>query len=119
VAEGGAGGLVFIIAVFLSNLPEGVSGTISMKMSGMSSRRILLLWSASLVVTVLAAIGGYLFADATPPVVDASIMAFASGAILAMLCDTMIPEAFRNGGRFAALITVAGFLLAFVLSMES
>jgi ZIP family zinc transporter len=43
-------------------------------------------------------------------------MAFASGAILAMLCDTMIPEAFRFGGRMTALVTVTGFLLAFVLS---
>jgi ZIP family zinc transporter len=116
VATGSVGGFVFIAAVFLSNLPEGISGTVSMKMGGMSTRNILLLWSASLVVTVLSAIGGYLFLDTTPPAVNASIMAFASGAILAMLCDTMIPEAFRFGGRFTALITVAGFLLAFVLS---
>ena len=116
VAAGGTSGLVFIIAVFLSNLPEGISGTISMKMGGMSTRRILLLWTASLVVTVLSAIGGYLFLDSAPPVVNASIMAFASGAILAMLCDTMIPEAFRFGGQFVALVTVVGFLLAFVLS---
>ena len=116
VAAGGASGLVFIIAVFLSNLPEGISGTVSMKMGGMSTRHIILLWSASLVVTVLSAIGGYMFLATASPVVNASIMAFASGAILAMLCDTMIPEAFRFGGRFVALITVLGFLLAFVLS---
>lgn len=116
VAAGGASGLVFIAAVFLSNLPEGISGTVSMKMGGMSTPRIIMLWSASLVVTVLSAIGGFMFLDTAPPVVNASIMAFASGAILAMLCDTMIPEAFRFGGRFVALVTVAGFLLAFVLS---
>jgi ZIP family zinc transporter len=116
VATGGTSGLVFIAAVFLSNLPEGISGTISMKMGGMSTRNVILLWSASLVVTVLSAIGGFLFLNTTPPVVNASIMAFASGAILAMLCDTMIPEAFVFGGRFTALVTVVGFLLAFVLS---
>ncbi len=112
----GIGGLVFIVAVFLSNLPEGISGTISMKMGGISTRRIVLLWSASLAVMVLSTVGGYLLSDAASPVVKASVMAFASGAILAMLCDTMIPEAFRSGGRFVALATVAGFLLAFVLS---
>ena len=116
VAAGGTGGLVFIAAVFLSNLPEGISGTVSMKMGGMSTRRIVLLWTVSLAVMVLSTVGGYLLLAAAPPVVTASIMAFASGAILAMLCDTMIPEAFRFGGRFTALATVAGFLLAFVLS---
>ncbi|MDR1739851.1 MAG: hypothetical protein LBR45_03755 [Bacteroidales bacterium] len=116
VAAGGAGGFVFIAAVFLSNLPEGMSGTVSMKMSGMSTRNIILLWLGTLAVTVLSAIGGYLFLGSASPMVNASMMAFASGAILAMLCDTMIPEAFKFGGRFVALITVIGFLLAFMLS---
>ncbi|MDR1755571.1 MAG: hypothetical protein LBR65_01235 [Culturomica sp.] len=116
VVTGGAGGLIFIVAVFLSNLPEGMAGTVSMKMAGMSTRNIVLLWLGTLVVTVLSAIGGYLFLGHASPAVNASVMAFASGAILAMLCDTMIPEAFKFGGRFVALITVAGFLLAFMLS---
>jgi ZIP family zinc transporter len=116
IATGGTSGFVFIVAVFLSNLPEGISGTISMKMSGMSTRNIILLWVATLLITALSAIGGYFFLDTASPVVNASIMAFASGAILAMLCDTMIPEAFKFGGRFVALITVVGFLLAFLLS---
>jgi ZIP family zinc transporter len=116
VATESVGGFVFVIAVFLSNLPEGISGTITMKMGGMSTRRILLLWLASLVVTVAATVIGYLFLRTAAPVVNASIMAFASGAIMAMLCDTMIPEAFRYGGRFVALVSVAGFLLAFMLS---
>jgi ZIP family zinc transporter len=116
VAAGGASGFVFIVAVFLSNLPEGLSGTVSMKMSGMSTRNIILLWLGTLIVTVLSAIGGYLFLGSASPVVNAAIMAFASGAILAMLCDTMIPEAFKFDGRFVALITVVGFLLAFMLS---
>jgi ZIP family zinc transporter len=115
-AAGGTGVMVFIAAVFLSNLPEGISGTVSMKMSGMSTLHIILLWLTTLVVTVLSAVGGYLLLDNAPPVVNACIMAFASGAILAMLCDTMIPEAFKFGGRFVALVTVLGFLLAFMLS---
>lgn len=116
VATGDASGWVFIVAVFLSNLPEGMSGTVSMSMAGMPVRRIVLLWTASVVVMVVSAVAGYMFLRQASPVVHASIMAFASGAILAMLSDTMIPEAFRFGGRFTALVTVAGFLLAFVLS---
>jgi ZIP family zinc transporter len=116
VAAGGVDALVFVIAVFLSNLPEGMAGTIAMKMGGMSTRAIVLMWLASMAVTVAAAVCGYLFLGSAPAAAGASIMAFAAGAILAMLCDTMIPEAFRFGGRYSALVTVLGFLLAFVLS---
>lgn len=116
IAAGGGAGVVFIAAVFLSNLPEGISGTLGMKMAGMSSRRIMLLWSVTLVVTVLSAVAGYAFLGDASPETRAATMAFASGAILAMLSDTMIPEAFRFGGRGVALVTVMGFLLAFLLS---
>lgn len=116
LASGGVGGLVFVAAVFLSNLPEGMSGTISMRMAGMPSGRIMWLWAASVVVMVGSTVAGYLFLNGAAPVVKASIMAFASGAILAMLTGTMIPEAFRFGGRYVTLVTVAGFLLAFILS---
>ncbi len=116
IAGGEAAGFVFIAAVFLSNLPEGMSGTIGMKMAGMPTRKIMLLWTTTLLVTVLSAIGGYVFLGQASAVVNSAIMAFASGAILAMLCDTMIPEAFKFGGRFVALVTVLGFLTAFMLS---
>lgn len=116
IAIGGSTGLVFVAAVFLSNLPEGMSGTAGMKQSGMSNRSIILLWLGTLVITVLASVGGYLFLGDAPQSYRAATMAFASGAILAMLCDTMIPEAFKFGGRFVALITVVGFLTAFLLS---
>ncbi len=116
IAAGGSSGVVFIAAVFLSNLPEGISGTLGMKMAGMSNGRILGLWTVTLVVTILSAMGGYAFLGDAPPQVHAATMAFASGAILAMLSDTMIPEAFRYGGRLVALVTVTGFLLAFLLS---
>ncbi len=115
VAAGGTTGFVFIAAVFLSNLPEGISGTVSMKLAGMSNKKIWMLWIGTLIVTILSALGGYLFLGDASPVVNSSIMAFASGAILMMLCDTMIPEAFKFGGRFISLLTVVGFLMAFML----
>ncbi len=116
IAAGGSAGLVFIAAVFLSNLPEGISGTLGMKMAGMKNRQIMLLWTATLIATILSAVGGYALLGSAKPEVHAATMAFASGAILAMLSDTMIPEAFRYGGRGVALVTVTGFLLAFLLS---
>ncbi len=116
IAVGGSTGIVFMIAVFLSNLPEGISGTLGMKMAGMPTKNILVLWIITLVVTIISSIGGYVFLGDASQEIQAGTMAFASGAILAMLCDTMIPEAFKFGGRFVALITVIGFLLAFLLS---
>ncbi len=116
IAIGGSTGMVFVLAVFLSNLPEGMSGTMGMKMAGMSAKSIILLWVITLVVTVLSAMAGFAFLGHSSPLIHSAIMAFASGAILAMLCDTMIPEAFKFGGRFVALVTVLGFFLAFTLS---
>ncbi len=54
--------------------------------------------------------------DGVPEAIIAVTMAVAAGAILAMLTDTMIPEAFETAHDFAGLITVAGFLAAFALS---
>ncbi len=116
IATGGTTGMVFILAVFLSNLPEGMSGTLGMKMAGVSTKSIIWMWIITLIVTILSTMGGYIFLRNASPEIYAAIMAFASGAILAMLCDTMIPEAFKYGGRIVALITVLGFFLAFTLS---
>ncbi len=116
IASGGSAGIVFLAATFLSNLPEGMSGTLGMKMAGMSTKKILSLWTVTLIVTILSAMGGFAFLGHSSPSIHAGTMAFASGAILAMLCDTMIPEAFKYGGRAVALVTVVGFLLAFLLS---
>ena len=64
----------------------------------------------------LASVAGYVLFAGSPPAVVAGITAVAAGAILAMLADTMIPEAFDEARDFAGLITVAGFLAAFSLS---
>jgi ZIP family zinc transporter len=67
-------------------------------------------------VSAVAAAAGYaLLGDASGNVV-AGIEAFAAGAILTMLADTMMPEAFQHGGATVGLVTVLGFALAFYLS---
>jgi len=113
----GAGvGFVTVIAIFLSNFPEGLSGAVGMKKAGRSARYILGLWSAIAIISAGAAIAGNtLFAGASPAII-AIVMSVAAGAILAMLADTMMPEAFETAHDYAGLITVAGFLVAFFLS---
>ena len=90
--------------------------TTGMRKAGHSARYIMLLWSAVVVISAIAAALGYgLLGDASDNVV-AFVQAFAAGAILTMLADTMMPEAFEHGGSFVGLLTVVGFALAFFLS---
>lgn len=114
---GGKGvSLVTVAAVFLSNVPEGLSSAAGMKKAGRSALYVFGVWGGIAAASGLAALAGYtLFAGAGPEVV-AAITAVAAGAILAMLADTLIPEAFEHAHDFAGLITVAGFLAAFMLS---
>ena len=113
---GGGVSAAMVAAVFLSNVPEGLSAASGMKRSGHSPARILALWSAVTAASALAALFGYLFLDGAPPAVVAAIQAFAAGAILTMLASTMMPEAYEEGGAVVGLITSAGFLAAFVLT---
>ncbi len=101
-----------VVAVFLSNIPEGLAATMSLSRGGMSRSRILLMWIIITVICVLAAVLGYtLLAGASPGLVS-FIQTFAAGAILTMLANTMMPEAYAHGGREVGLVTVLGFLLA-------
>lgn len=114
--EGSGVSLVTVVAIFLSNFPEGLSGAAGMKQAGRSARYVLGLWGGIAISSALAAIAGYTLFNGVPPATIAMVMAMAAGAILAMLTDTMIPEAFETAHNFAGLITVAGFLVAFALS---
>lgn len=114
--EGGAVSGVAVAAVFLSNVPEGLSSTAGMKRAGRSRRYIFSIWGGIGVASGIAALFGYLVFQGLGVDAVAAVTAVAAGAILAMLADTMIPEAFEEAHDFAGLITVAGFLTAFVLT---
>lgn len=117
--QGGAVSIATVIAIFLSNLPEGLSSSAGMKRARRSKWFIFGLWSAIAMITGLAAISGYSVFSQYPPKVVASTLAVAAGAILAMLADTMIPEAFEKGHNLTGFTAVIGFLIAFVLSKLS
>lgn len=113
---GGAVSVVAVAAVFLSNIPEGLSSASGMKNAGRSKAYVLGIWSGIALVCGVAAWVGYaVFSDFSAEVVGAT-NAVAAGAILTMLADTMIPEAFESAHNFSGLITVLGFLAAFILS---
>jgi ZIP family zinc transporter len=108
--------LVAVVAVFLSNVPEGLSSSTGMRRAGRSRRYVFGIWTSIAVVSGLASTLGYVLFGGASPEVIAATTAVAAGAILAMLADTMVPEAFEGAHNLAGLATVAGFLIAFVLS---
>ncbi len=114
--EGGGVGIALVAAVFLSNVPEGLSSAAGMRRAGRSSAHVLGLWGAVTLASTLAALLGYLFLDGASGNVVAFIQSFAAGAVLTMLASTMMPEAYEDGGRVVGVVTTVGFLMAFVLS---
>lgn len=114
--EGGAISAALVVAVFLSNVPEGLSSASGMRQAGRSAPHILGLWATVTAASAVAALLGYFFLASAPENVVAGIQAFAAGAILTMLASTMMPEAYEEGGEVVGLVTAVGFLLSFVLS---
>jgi ZIP family zinc transporter len=105
-----------VTAIFLSNFPESLASTPGLRKTGWPARRVVLMWMAiALVSGASAALGYGLLEDASADTV-AVIQAFAAGALLTMLADTMMPTAFTYGGRAVGLLTTAGFALAFGLA---
>lgn len=111
----GVSGVTFA-AVFLSNVPEGLSSAAGMKKAGRGPAYIFGVWGAIAIASALAAAAGYVAPAGAGPDLVAGTTAVAAGAILAMLVDTMIPEATEETNELSGLIAVAGFLLAFVLT---
>jgi ZIP family zinc transporter len=112
VRETGTVSLAMLVAVFISNLPEAAASTTSMRSSGWSRTKILLLWVAIALVCALASAAGYALLGDASPFGLSIVQAFAGGAILMMLANTMIPEAYEHAGKLAGVFTVLGFAAA-------
>jgi ZIP family zinc transporter len=116
LVAGGAVSLVTVIAVFLSNVPEGLSSSAGMHKAGRSPAYVFGIWAGVIAASTVAAwAGSAIFSHASQDVL-AAVLGVAAGAILAMLADTMMPEAYEQGGHWVALFTVLGFACAFLLS---
>jgi ZIP family zinc transporter len=112
----GAVSMVAVIAIFLSNVPEGLSSAAGMKKAGRSMKYVFSIWLGIAIISGIASLIGFVVFSGFNADVIAATTAVAAGAILAMLADTMIPEAFEVAHNYAGLITVFGFLCAFLLS---
>jgi ZIP family zinc transporter len=108
-------GVSVLAAIFISNLPEGLSSAAGMKRGGRSAAYVFGVWGGIAVASGVAGLVGYLALQDASPQSIAFIEATAAGAILAMVADTMIPEAFERTHLYAGLIATFGFILAFAI----
>jgi ZIP family zinc transporter len=113
----GTGGLALLAAIFVSNFPEALVGAASMRAQGRSHRYVMSLWTICAVLLVIAVVVGAGPLSRTSGETISIPLAFAAGAVLASLADTLMPEAYEDGGPAVAISTAAGFLLSFVLSL--
>lgn len=104
-----------LIAIFVSNIPEGLASSADMKASGRSGRSIFALWGSIVLASGLAAFIGAIALEGMPAEVLAFTTAVAAGGILTMIADTMIPEAYAVDHDYTGLLVTAGFLSAFSL----
>ena len=106
-----------IAGLFLSNYPEALSSSMGMKEQGKSFPRILLMWSSLVLITGIGAFFGNMLFAHTPHFLFAFIEGLAAGAMLTMIAETMLPEAFHKGGSIIGLATLFGFLSALFFKM--
>ena len=114
--ESTGGSLALLAAIFASNLPESLVGSASMRAQGKSVGYAVGLWSVAAVLLTGAVLLG---AGPLTSVSEETIslpLAFAAGAVIASLADTLMPEAYEQGGPLVALSTAFGFVLSFLLA---
>jgi ZIP family zinc transporter len=116
IAADGKVSVAFLAAVFMSNLPEALGATDGMRCSGQPSARIYRTWAVIVIVSAVCAAVGYRLLRTMPHADGTYVEAFAAGAVLTMLANSMMPEALREGGRWTGLLTALGFAVAGALT---
>lgn len=117
IAIGGEVGVAYLTAVFVSNLPEAMGSTTGLVAAGWARARIIGLWvGVALVSALSSALGFGLLDDASASTV-AFVQAFAAGAILTMLADTMLPQAYAHAARLTGVLVTLGFATALALRL--
>jgi len=119
IVHGGVVSVAMLVAVFISNLPEAIGATAGLRKSGWRTPPLIGMWALVVVVSGSASLAGYALFDKAPADVTAFTLAFSAGALLTMLADTMMPEAYNESGQAAGIITTLGFGVAFWISMLS
>jgi ZIP family zinc transporter len=115
VLQGGVS-LSLLVAIALSNLPEGMSSSSGLKVAGWPRGRVLAMWSVVVLVSAVAAAAGYSLLDPASGWTGALVQAFAAGALLAMLATSLLPQAYVVEGVLTGLLVVVGFAVSLAMS---
>jgi ZIP family zinc transporter len=115
LASGQPVSISFLAAVFVSNIPQAIAPSADLAASGWNGRRVSVLWGWVVLACGLASVMGYGAGLALTTVHGARMAAFASGGILAMLANSLIPFA-NERSKLAGLWTVVGFCASFAMS---
>ena len=102
--------LSLIAGLFLSNYPEALSSSVGMRQQGMSFKRVLIMWTSLMIFTGIGAAFGNIFFANAPAMLFSFIEGIAAGAMLTMIAETMLPEAYFKGGSIVGISTLLGFL---------
>ena len=111
-----SGSYALLASIVVSNVPEGFGGGARMREGGASSARVLSVWVLTAALVALALVAGRLAADVASTQWLGMLSAFAAGAVLASLADSVMPEAYAEGGPLVAFATSGGFLVAYALT---
>jgi ZIP family zinc transporter len=114
--EGAGGSLALLVAIFASNFPEALVGAAAMRTAGRSVRFVVGIWAVTALLLTMAVVAGYGALSGVSETPLAFALAFAGGAVLASLADTLMPEAFEHGRPLNSLATGIGFFVSFVLA---
>jgi CRP-like cAMP-binding protein len=115
--EGSSISLALIGGLFLANFPESMSSAVVMRKQGTSSLLIIAMWCSLMIMTAVGAAYGNVFIADAPHHLHGLLEGMAAGAMLAMIAQTMLPEAYDHGGWLTGLMTVTGFLAAIWMGM--
>ena len=108
-AIGGGISASLFAGIVLSNLPEGMASSSGLRIAGWPLRRVFLMWSGVILVSAISAALGAVLLDPEAGRTGAAAQAFAAGALLAMLADTLLPEAYEVEGVITGTLVVVGF----------
>ncbi len=114
--ETGKVSFLLVIAVFISNFPEGLSSSVGLKKGGYSNKKILFLWLLVMILSAISSLVGFVFLEDASKTIISIISAFAAGAVVSMVSAAMMPEAYDEGGPIVGLVTSLGLLISLILT---
>jgi zinc transporter, ZIP family len=115
VVQGGVS-LPLLAGILLSNFPEGMASSSGLRAAGWPRKKVVVMWLLVMVVSALSAAAGFVLLDPASGLTGALVQAFAAGALLSMLADTLLPEAYEVEGVLTGPLVATGFAISLALA---